>query len=1495
MSSPSPLNVLINPQALNQATGASQQCGNVIYMIRGASKTENGSSQIVIQNTQELLNLLNKNHSKFVINQNVLETSDASTSNELKIETKACDNVNNHLNLQHLSKDGRIVIKTLDKSHSFLVVRNGNRSSSLASFTETMRAEKEDSKTSQTNEVVKECGESVEVQKLIPIGSDGEPIKLPENLESLPRADHFPNIRHRWNTNEEIAGILINFDRHAEWQSKEVRTRPKSGSMLLYSRKKVRYRRDGYCWKKRKDGKTTREDHMKLKVQGTECIYGCYVHSAILPTFHRRCYWLLQNPDIVLVHYLNVPYPDDRTQHNKMVIPSILWSDKKEWTKEELLNQLKPMFFNDDDPEASRDIDTTSETVEAIVSQLIEKQRQSRQAALVKQLSSESCPEATCLIGKPCLHRNNVKGGGGNGNEILKRSDSVGQVSNNFSLETKQSYHRWYSERHINAKGTQEKSSSGLRSNKMESESMHSSFSLNNGSLISKSSYATCNLQLNNNSSNLSPNDAITNQQHAMMKSNNIINNTSECSNKVQLTANPNLNIFVSVSSNETNTHTDDIKNNSSSSGNSDNYKSHLMDGTQNFNLNNKQQHISCQQQQQQQQRDSSSAYNNNQMMNNNDMNGSTLPLNLCQVQQSNFFANGHHKPPQQPIMDEMSIKKEHDSPMDILGHHQLHHHHHEKEYDEDKKDESIFNTTLDLSQEDIQQTLSANMPVHRNEESIVNDTISFIENCSSSVQEEDDTFVNLDAFDMLIELPELESGKNNIIAKNSHDHSLHITEFCPDWSFVDGGVKILITGPWLMETTYTAYFDNINVPATVVQNGVLKLFAPKHEPGVCKVCISDGFSFSNMVDFEYKLQPNFEYGHIEILYKFSLQNRLEAINNELCGVKTETNDKNDNSNLFEDPDFENCLIQYCKKFTSTRQWSLSKKASLPFRKLNGMSILHLTAFLGYSNLANLLLKWSNENPHPLIRSEIDARSQNKDGNTPLMLAGMNGFVETAITLYKWDNMTLRIKNFNHKSMLDLCIQNNHIDIVNQINSFEKERRRNVSKIYENGFEDETLNENEEESDRIFLRPGAVHSPLNNLNKRTSLDFNHNTTDSRSTKSRSMSLPVTYSDLDLDNIFSSDQESSNSCFQSSNSSLLSPLRKTDFAFCEPKVLNLAEKIIAAIPKRIKNETDESMALDNDNDEMNILLNDTSFIDSNFEQQFDFAFNDYRYEENRTPCSSPASSASALQSPYSMQADMNPRSPPVTAKDFTQFFEASNPVSQAFEADFSELTLTDNEQRELYQAAKCIQKAYRSYKGRKKMEEKDLHAHGTRKDKEKNAAIIIQNYYRRYKEYAYYREMTHAALGDINLHDLKRDKTMLNLITVIQNKYRSYCESKRFKQSLNSGCDAVLSSTSLSTCDTLEKQDSSNAAVTTKDGMQNTSGLKRTYSQSTQNQAARKIQQFMLTAKNKLQRERAENERQARLRKELSRINIVSPDHQPDQYSTNNGCMLRNVE
>lgn len=178
----------------------------------------------------------------------------------------------------------------------------------------------------------------------------------------------------------------------------------------------------------------------------------------------------------------------------------------------------------------------------------------------------------------------------------------------------------------------------------------------------------------------------------------------------------------------------------------------------------------------------------------------------------------------------------------------------------------------------------------------------------------------------------------------------------------------------------------------------------------------------------------------------------------------------------------------------------------------------------------------------------------------------------------------------------------------------------------------------------------------------------------------------------------------------------------------------------------------------------------SFMDPIMDTQLDTDFasfdfdNTYRYTDASTPCSSlsPASSG-PLQSPasYSIAPEppMSSPSPPPSAKELTEFLHASSNISSSqspFEADFSKLTLTDSEQRELYEAAKCIQKAYRSYKGRKKLEEQD---------KERSAAIVIQNYYRRYKQYAYYRQMTHAAL-------------------VIQNGYRSYCENKRFKKSQN---------------------------------------------------------------------------------------------------------------
>lgn len=300
---------------------------------------------------------------------------------------------------------------------------------------------------------------------------------------------------------------------------------------------------------------------------------------------------------------------------------------------------------------------------------------------------------------------------------------------------------------------------------------------------------------------------------------------------------------------------------------------------------------------------------------------------------------------------------------------------------DDKKEDSFAYNTTLDLSQEDIQQTLSANMPNHRNEESM--NAINFIENCSNT--HEDDEFVNLDAFDMLVELPveldELEVARNHLISKTD---SFVISEFCPDWSYVEGGMKVLITGPWSLDSVYTVYFDNISVKATTVQNGVLRVYAPKHEVGLAKVCVSDGVLVSNSIDFEYRLQPKYEYRNFEILYKFSLLHRLEAMENyQSQRIKEEAND---NVNIFEsDPDFENRLVTYAN---CVRRQEIS---SICEKKVNGMTILHLASYLGYVKLIEVLLSWRMENSKKVVRDEIDPLLQNDDGNSPLMIACENG------------------------------------------------------------------------------------------------------------------------------------------------------------------------------------------------------------------------------------------------------------------------------------------------------------------------------------------------------------------------------------------------------------------------------------------------------------------------------------------------------------------------
>lgn len=232
-----------------------------------------------------------------------------------------------------------------------------------------------------------------------------------------------------------------------------------------------------------------------------------------------------------------------------------------------------------------------------------------------------------------------------------------------------------------------------------------------------------------------------------------------------------------------------------------------------------------------------------------------------------------------------------------------------------DSESLSYFNETLDLSQEDIQKTLSANMPLsnHNADETMNSDInpMDFMDNvCVGNTPSvhDDDVFVNLDAFDMLVEFPDLElDGKNNLAdsaidsasincdklvanvheTKNSSNAELFdITDYSPEWAYPDGGVKILITGPWNVNCSYTVLFDSFPVPTTIVQSGVLRCFCPAHDVGYVTLQVAcEGYVISNSVIFEYKSQPKVDVlceGTNDGLYKFNLLHRLEALDTKM-------------------------------------------------------------------------------------------------------------------------------------------------------------------------------------------------------------------------------------------------------------------------------------------------------------------------------------------------------------------------------------------------------------------------------------------------------------------------------------------------------------------------------------------------------------------------------------------------------------------------------------
>ncbi|GMI80244.1 hypothetical protein HRI_001693700 [Hibiscus trionum] len=135
---------------------------------------------------------------------------------------------------------------------------------------------------------------------------------MAQGRKSLPdqKLDHqqiLEEAHHRWLRPVEVYEILRN---HSNFSlSDKPPSKPPAGSLFLFDRKTTRYfRKDGHDWRKKKDGKTVKEAHEKLKIESVDALHCYYAHGQFNENFQRRCYWMLDGEfeHIVFVHYREV-------------------------------------------------------------------------------------------------------------------------------------------------------------------------------------------------------------------------------------------------------------------------------------------------------------------------------------------------------------------------------------------------------------------------------------------------------------------------------------------------------------------------------------------------------------------------------------------------------------------------------------------------------------------------------------------------------------------------------------------------------------------------------------------------------------------------------------------------------------------------------------------------------------------------------------------------------------------------------------------------------------------------------------------------------------------------------------------------------------------------------------------------------------------------------------------------------------------------------------
>uniref|UniRef100_A0A8C9P8K4 Calmodulin-binding transcription activator 2 n=1 Tax=Spermophilus dauricus TaxID=99837 RepID=A0A8C9P8K4_SPEDA len=1080
-------------------------------------------------------------------------------------------------------------------------------------------------------------------------------IFLPKKLlECLPRCPLLPPERLRWNTNEEIASYLITFEKHDEWLSCAPKTRPQNGSIILYNRKKVKYRKDGYLWKKRKDGKTTREDHMKLKVQGME------------------------NPDIVLVHYLNVPALEDCGKGCSPIFCSIS-SDRREWLKwsrEELLGQLKPMFHG---IKWSCGNGTEEFSVEQLVQQIL-----------------DTHPNKPAPRTHACL----CSGGLGSGSlthkcsstkhriispKVEPRPLTLTSIPQSQPPEPPPLIAPLPSELPKAHASPSSSSSSSSSSGFAEPLEIRPSPPTSRGSSSRGGTAILLLTGLEQRAGGLTPTRHLAHQTERR----------------------PSVSLAVVVGSEPA-----------------------ALPAPP------------------------SPAFDPDRFLNS--------------PQRGQTYGGGQGVNPDFPVAEAARTPCPALEPAAALEPQAAARAPPPQSGTSGRRGNCFFIQDDDSGEELKSQGAAPPVPspppsspsspapsepsgrVARGEALFGGPGGSELEPFSLS------SFPDLMGELISDEAPSIPAPTPQLSPVLST-----ITDFSPEWSYPEGGVKVLITGPWTEAAEhYSCVFDHIAVPASLVQPGVLRCYCPAHEVGLVSLQVAGREGpLSASVLFEYRARrflslPSTQLDWLSLddnQFRMSILERLEQMEKRMAEIAAarQAPCQGPEAPPIQDegqgPGFEARVVILVENMIPRSTWRGPERLThgSPFR---GMSLLHLAAAQGYARLIETLSQWRSVETGSLdLEQEVDPLNVDHFSCTPLMWACALGHLEAAVLLFRWNRQALSIPDSLGRLPLTVAHSRGHVRLARCLEELQRQEASiepslalsPPSSSSDTGLS--SVSSPSELSDGTFSITSAYSSAPDGSPPPAPMSASEITMEEMVPSQLSSDAPEAP-------LLLMDFEATNSKGSPPSPPVLPPApddgaapEDTDSSpavdVIPVDMISLAKQIIEATPERIKREDFVGLPEAGKERTGAVGLSETmSWLASYLENVDHF------------PSSAPPSELSFERGRLAI--------PP--APSWAEFLSAS--TSGKMESDFALLTLSDHEQRELYEAARVIQTAFRKYKGRRLKEQQEV------------AAAVIQRCYRKYKQltwialkFALYKKMTQAAI-------------------LIQSKFRSYYEQKRFQQS-----------------------------------------------------------------------------------------------------------------